>query len=74
MQTERFVPLSPQVADASFALDDERLDAKILESRSQFEARLATAGDDHDGPHTRAPSGAAPDTIRTWIHAPAAGW
>jgi hypothetical protein len=48
MRTKRFIPLSPQVADACFALDDERFDAKILKSRGHLEPRLATADNDHD--------------------------
>ena len=38
MQTERFVPLSPQVADTSLPFDNQRLHAKVLESRSELES------------------------------------
>src|ERR1700730_1159093 len=47
MQAECFVPLPPQLTDAGFALDDERLDAEILESRGELEPRLATPNDNH---------------------------
>ena len=49
MQTKRLIPLSPQVSDACFALANQRLYSEILESRRQFEPRLATPDDDHDG-------------------------
>jgi hypothetical protein len=36
------------VTDARFTFDDQRLDSKVLQSRRQFQARLATTNDDHD--------------------------
>ena len=48
MQAKRLVPLSPQLTDARLALDHQRFNSKILQSRRQFETRLATPNDDHD--------------------------
>src|SRR5260221_14407508 len=47
MQAERLIPLSPQLTDARFALDDQRFDSKILQSRRQFKARLTTPNNDY---------------------------
>src|SRR6266851_1399446 len=48
VQAERFVPFSPQLTYASFTLDDEGLDTKILETRGEFEPRLTTTNDNHN--------------------------
>jgi len=37
MEAERFVPLPPQLADASLALNNECLDTEVLESSGKFE-------------------------------------
>src|SRR4029434_6106465 len=46
---QRVVALAPVVADALFAIDDQRVDIQLLQPRGDREAGLAAADPEHGG-------------------------
>ena len=49
VQNQRVITVSPIVADATFAIDDQRIYAQLCQASSDREARLASTDDEDRG-------------------------
>ena len=61
VQNQRVITVSPIVADATFAIDDQRIYAQLCQACSDREARLASTDDEDGGIMVTILGGGLPD-------------